>query len=49
MEIIWSIIVIMAILGLFIGYVANQFGLNKLECSLVAVGGTALAILSFWW
>ena len=49
MEIIWSIIVIMAILGLFIGYVANQFGLNKLECTLVAIGGIALAILSFWW
>lgn len=49
MEIIWSSILVMAILGLFIAYTANQFGLNKLECSLVALGGAALAILSFWW
>lgn len=49
MEIIITIIVLVIILGGVLIYGAVEFGLNKLECSIVAIGGMALAILSFWW
>lgn len=49
MEIIIALIVVTILLGAVLVYGAKEFGLNKTECSLVAVGGIALAILSFWW
>ncbi len=49
MEIIYTIIVLVIILGAVLIYGAVEFGLNKTECTLVAIGGIALAILSFWW
>ena len=49
MEIVYAIIVTVIIIGAVIAYGAYEFGLNKLECSIVAIGGLVLAILSFWW
>ena len=49
MDIVIALVVVVIILGAVLIYGAKEFGLNKTECSLVAVGGIALAILSFWW
>ena len=49
MDIVIALVVVVVLLGAVLVYGAKEFGLNKTECSLVAVGGIALAILSFWW
>ena len=49
MEIIYAIVFLVLLLGGVILYGAKEFGLNKTECSIVVIGGTILAIASFWW
>lgn len=49
MEIIVALAVVVILLGGVILYGAKEFGLNKTECSIVVIGGTLLAIASFWW
>ena len=49
MEIIYAIAFLVILIGAVLVYGAREFGLNKTECSMVAIGGTLLAIASFWW
>lgn len=49
MEIIYAIVFLVLLLGGVLIYGAKEFGLNKTECSIVVIGGTILAIASFWW
>ena len=49
MEIIWAIIVLVVIIGGVLIYGAKEFGLCKEECTIVAVGGIVLFVLSLWW
>ncbi len=49
MNIAIALLFLVVLLGGVLIYGAREFGLNKLECTLVATGGIALAILSFWW
>lgn len=49
MEIIYAIVFLVLLLGGVLIYGAKEFGLNKTECSIVVIGGTLLAIASFWW
>ena len=49
MEIIYAIAFLVILIGAVLVYGAIEFGLNKTECAIVAIGGIALAILSFWW
>ncbi len=49
MEIMWAIIVLVIIIGGVLIYGAKEFGLNKEECAIVAVGGIVLFVLSLWW
>ena len=49
MEIIYAIIVLVTIIGGVLIYGARELGLSKTECAIVAIGGLALSIASFWW
>ena len=49
MDIVIALVVVVIILGAVLIYGAKEFGLNKTECTMVAVGGLILAIASFWW
>ena len=49
MDIAIALVFLVVLLGGVLIYVAKEFDLNKLECTLIATGGIALAILSFWW
>ena len=49
MDIAIALVFLVVLLGGVLIYGAREFGLNKTECSTVAIGGTLLAIASFWW